>query len=281
MLRSILALALLAPWAFARSDAPTPREAAVESYLGQADVGTFDSHRFVHAPAGGGIVGWLSVRAYYWLPSLDGDMRSGGERLDFEDDLGIDESEGGVMPQVVLTFGPFSLKADAFFLEFEGSTTTTRTFTFGGVPFTISEDVDSSLRIDNYRLLSMFRLIHGKSVNLALIGGVSVFDFDGRVTGSVSGTASESGTVPIPVGGVLLQVEAGRFLFEVDVVGLTIEYGDIEATVLDAQVVVGVTVFKVVAVRAGYRYMLVDAVVDAFSIDATLDGFFAGVSVQF
>ena len=57
--------------------------------------------------------------------------------------------------------------------------------------------------------------------------------------------------------------------------------GDIDLTYIDAQVSVAIQFLKVVEARVGYRYIRFDGTVDDFFADATLDGFFVAVGVNF
>ncbi|MGQ0613581.1 MAG: hypothetical protein ACT4PV_07595 [Planctomycetaceae bacterium] len=251
--------------------------AAVEDYLV-----SFPQEHPSYAPATGGLFGWIIPQVYVWFPFLKGDMDTGdGERVDFRDDLGLDEGELTVMPQLQVSLGSLGFRFSAFFARFEGSGRIDRTFTFGGISFPVSEEVTSEVRIDNYRLLSFYPIVRTDFFTLALQGGISFFHVEGTVTGATTGRASDSASLPLPMGGVVLQAKIGRFLLEADIAGFTIDFGDIGATFLDAQASLGFIVFKVVAVRVGYRHLLLDAHADEFSIDVTLSGFFAGLSFQF
>ena len=283
-MRAFVSLLLLAAAAAAApgGEAPSPLVTAVEAYVRDAEMRGFETAApFVRAPAAGGAVGWLHLRVSYWYPSIDGEIASGGDRLDFRDDLGLDDNEGTVVPEVLLSIGSLGVRFDAFFLEFDGQSTITRPFTFGGVVFLVNEDVTSHVEINHLRLLGTFPVVRSDFLELRVQGGLQVFDIDGTVEGSTSGTSRASGTIPIPVVGVLAQIKVSRILLELDVAGLSIEYGDVEGTVLDARASVGVTVLKIVAVRAGYRVVFFDGSADDVTLDATLEGFFVGASISF
>jgi hypothetical protein len=286
-MRSMLVLVLLAATAAAAPrPAAGPRDglaAAVAAYERDAELRALDlgPQRLLSAAAGGGPFGWLHLRVGFWYPALSGDMAADGERLDFRSDLGLSENEGAVVPEILFSLGSLGFRLDAFSLQYEGENEITRSFTFGGVTFQISEDVASRVRINHLRLLGTLALVRTDFLELRLQGGVAIFDLDGRVTGSISGTSTASGTIPIPVVGVLVQAKVSRLLFEVDVTGLTVDFGDVEGTTLDARVAVGLTFLKVAAVRVGYRIVVVDGSAGDLALDGTLDGFFVGLSVSF
>ena len=236
---------------------------------------------WVSASSDGGLFGWLSFRGGLWYPALDGDMAAVGESVDLDGELALDDNELTPMPQVTITLGPIGLRFDFFLLEYEGDSNINRQFEFGGVEFEVNEDVASRLEINNFRLLGVFTFIKTDSFRFASLAGLSYYQLRGRIVGATTGIAEEEGDFPVPVVGALIQVRISRFTIEVEASGLAIEYGDIDGTVLDFTASLGITVFKIVALRGGYRLVSVDATVEDFDVDAKLDGFFFGASIQF
>jgi hypothetical protein len=271
----------LAPAAPA-AEAPRPPaparglEEATAVYLAQA---AFD--RPVAAPATGGLFGWVFPQIYVWFPALDGTMRAGNDRIDLQDDLGLEEGDASLMPQIQLSLGGVGLKFGAYFVRFEGQGTLTRSFEFGGVTFLVNEDVTTTVRIDNYRLVSIIPIVKTDFLAIYLQGGISYFHLEGTIRGELSGSGSGTADVPLPVAGVLAQAKVGPVVFELDASGFSLDVGDVGATVLDVQATIGVVLFKVVGVRAGYRLVVLDGHSEDFAVDGTLEGFFAGASVQF
>jgi hypothetical protein len=257
------------------------RAAAVEAYLaGGVPLERIETGERVAAPAGGGVFGWLSVRLQVWYPALEGDLRSGGDSLDL-DELGLDENEIALLPEIHISLGSVGIRLDGFMFETDGEENVDHTFTFAGIDFDVNERVRSTLELSNVRVLSTLRVAGGDVFELHIQGGVSVFFFDGRLEGDSSGTATESAIVPIPVLGILARAKIGPVLLELDVTGLVIDYGEIRGTTFDARFSVGYTFLKVVAVRAGFRIVTIDGEAEDIDIDARLSGFFVGASVQF
>ena len=282
-MRGLLSLLLLAAWVAAETDlvpvAParerSARETAVEGFVRDAP------QPMILAPASGGLLGWIAVRVDAWYPRFDGKFSSlGGDILDAAE-LNLDTNAWGPAAEITLTPGRFFFRFDFFQVSFDGASTLSRTFSFGGVSFTINEDVDTHVGIDNYRFLSGFAVVKTAPIRLYVLLGLGYYHLEGRVVGSVSGEAEESLDIPAPLLGLLFQAKVTRVLFEVEVSGLTVSFSDVGADYVDIKASVGVTLFKVAALRAGYRYVLLNAHVSDFDVDATLDGFFLGLGVQF
>jgi len=256
--------------------------AAVRSYIGETELGevTAFTHLRAASKSSGGLVGWVDVRVMAWYPALDGHISDGNDRLDV-DELGLDDQELSVMPQLHLSAGGLGVRADAFFFETEGQERVSREFTFGGFTFPFDDDVRSELRLDNIRLIGILPIVKTEMFTLWLQGGVSYYRFDGEVE-SDSGSGEDDGDLPVPVAGVLVQAKVWKLIVELDVSGLAIKYGsDLEGTALDVQVSAGYVFAKIVSVRVGYRFVTLDGRADDFDIDVTLDGFFLGGSINF
>ncbi len=270
--------------------AAAPSEAtrnAVEAYL-RDGVGVplrtleLPAGEALAAPASGGVFGWFVGQVNLWLPSLSGHLATtGGDGLDFESDLGIDDTEAVVLPVIQLSLGRFGMRLSGFVAGFSGENRIDRTFTFGGLSFSVNEQVRSDVDVQNIRAVFLYSFFEIPMFRIAVEGGISYFHLEGVITGDSSGTAREVTDLPIPVLGLLAQAKFGRLLAELEVSGFTIDISDVEGTLIDVQFSVGMTLFKVVAVRAGYRLIVVDGTADDFDFDATLSGFFVGASVQF
>jgi hypothetical protein len=283
LMRCLTSLLLLAAAAAAQTGlvpaAPareaSPRELAVEDFL--------RDHRdpMLLAPASGGLLGWIAVRADAWYPRLDGKFSdTAGDTIE-AGELNLDTNTWGPAAEVTLTPSRFFFRFDFYHARFAGSSTIERTFSFGGVTFPVSEDVDSRVRIENYRFLSGFAVVKTAPFRLYVMLGLGYYHLEGRVVGSVSGTAEQSLDVPAPLLGLLAQAKVTRFLFELEVSGLSISFSDVGADYVDVKASVGVTIFKVAMLRAGYRYVLLNGYASDFDVDVTLDGFFLGAGVQF
>jgi hypothetical protein len=284
MTRLLVALLALASVA-AAADAPaTPAARAVESYLGTAELRPMpaptDAWLFAAAEAGG--YGWASLRLDVWFPAIDGTFNDGnGGEIDADADLGLGGNEATIVPRAFLSLGGVAMILDGFEFSAHGESTFTRTITFGGVTFQVNEDVVTDVEMTSLRGLFAVSIVGTSFLRVSLLGGISYYDLNLTIQSQTTGEGSVSVPVPVPVIGVLGQARLSRVLFELEVSGLAVDYGDIDASYLNVQASVGVMFFKVLAVRAGYRFVMLDGTLEDVAIDATLDGFFVGGTLNF
>jgi hypothetical protein len=283
MSRFLLVLLIAAASASAAGE-KTPVGRAVEAYLAEGDLMALpapSASTYLSAAAQGGVMGWGSFRLDVWAPSLDGNLSDDGGNSASSSELGLDDTEVIVVPRVLLSMGGVGLLIDTYRFQTEGNGTVTGTFTFGGIDFTVNENVQSDLDMTNIRGLMTLPVVNTDFLRISLLGGISYYDFNVTVTGALSGTASVTAPVPLPIVGVLGQAKFGPVLLEAEISGLTFAYGDYDINYLDMQLSVGVQFLKIVALRAGYRLVSIDGTIEGLGVDGTLDGFFVGASVNF
>lgn len=284
MSRLIVPLLLAATSAFAAPDPrSTPVGREVEAYLSEVELvpAPAVTDEFLSAAAQGGVMGWGSFRLDIWFPALDGDLNDADGNHIGLSDLALDGTEVTVVPRALLSLGGVGLLLDGYYFQTSGDATISETFTIGGVDFTVNEDVHSDVDITNLRGLLTVPVVSTDFLRISLLGGISYYDFRVTVTGETSGTGSLYAPVPVPLIGVLGQAKLGPLLLEAEISGLTFDYGDYNLDYLDFQVSVGISFLKIVAVRAGYRLVYFTGTIEGFDIDATLDGFFVGGSLNF
>ncbi|HEX5136887.1 MAG TPA: hypothetical protein VFY93_07950 [Planctomycetota bacterium] len=282
MSRIVLLLLAAAAPAFAAGEGPTPLERDVEALLAGTPLVAMPRTEggYLSAAASGGLLG-TSLRLDVWLPALTGDLEDDAGNSASLSDLNVDGTEVVLVPRAFVSLGGVGFLVDAWRFQTEGDGTINDTFTFGGVDFVVSEDVHTDVDITNVRGLLTLPIVSTDFVKIALLGGISYYDFNVTVTGATSGSGSVSTPVPVPLAGVLGQAKLGPLLLEVEVSGLTFDYGDYNIDYLDVQASVGMTVFKILAVRAGYRLVHIDGTIEGYNVDGTLDGFFIGASLNF
>jgi len=262
----------------------SPAGRAVDAYLQEAaaEPAPIGSDTRLSAAAQGGVWGWASLRLDLWYPAVDGSVDdAGGGPIDLAGELAIDDNEFAYVPRVLLSAGGVGTLIDAFLFETEGSGALTASVTIGGVTFNASEAVATDFDLNNVRGFLTVPVVKTDFLQIMLLGGLSYYDLHITMTGNVSGSATFAAQVPVPVIGVLGQAKFGPVLLEVEVSGLTISYDVYGLDYLDIQASVGFTFLKIVAVRAGYRYVALNGSIDDVDIDLTLDGFFIGGSVNF
>jgi hypothetical protein len=282
MSRIALLLILAAAPAFAAGGGPTPLEREVETLLAETPLVAMPrtEGNYLSAAASGGLLG-TSLRLDVWAPSLSGHIYDDAGNNASLGDLGLDSTEVVLVPRALLSLGGVGFIFDGWQFKTSGDGIIDQTFTFGGIDFTVNEEVHSDVDITNIRGIFMVPVISTDFLRIALLGGISYYDFNATVTGALSGTGSVHAPVPVPILGVLGQAKLGPLLVEAEFSGLTFDYGDYNIDYLDFQVSVGMTVFKILAVRAGYRMVYINGTIEGYDVDMTLDGFFIGGSLNF
>ena len=234
------------------------------------------------AAAGGGIGGWFIPELYFWFPTLRGQIWTNPDyKIDLDSDLGLDDTQVAVLPQLQFSVWRLGLRFTGYRVDFAGAGTIPGPFEFGGVQFQPGENVLSDLSIDNYKVTLLFAIVNLPFLAVYAEGGVSYFGIESTITGQTSGPATESADLPIPVVGVLAQAHVGRWLFELEVDGLSVTVSDTDVDLLEVQASVGFTFFKLFAVHVGYRYTALAGTDGSLSLDSTLDGFYLGASFRF
>ena len=218
-----------------------------------------------------------------WDATISGSMSAGTppQSLSVSDDLGLEGSTDGFIVYGQISLGFLALRYSSFFAQFEGQNTLTRDINFGGIDFTISDNISSSLEINNYTLMLALRLINVVGFKLYVEAGVSYYQLAGNVTSATFGTGSETADIPVPVVGVLIQQSFRPFFVELEVMGLELEYGDTRGSVLDIQASIGIRFLRFIAARAGYRYIDFEGKSDDFEVGIVLDGLFFSVGIVF
>ncbi|MFQ5845547.1 MAG: hypothetical protein ACE5JG_11235, partial [Planctomycetota bacterium] len=71
------------------------------------------------APVAGGVLGLFIPQLYVWEADIAGEIRAtGGDLLDLQTDVGLDQTETSVLPVVQFSFGGLGVRFSAFFLDF-------------------------------------------------------------------------------------------------------------------------------------------------------------------
>lgn len=220
--------------------------------------------------------------------SLDPDGKFAGEnggvstKIDFDDDLNFDESEG-VYVEGAFQLGPFRFSAAYLPLDFSGRGTITSNITFDGRTFTTGTNVASDVEMEFYDLAVAFHLINFDDgpmrVQLGPEVAVKIADVDLSIRDTSGGpTESVSGTVPVPTIGARARIALSDF------VGVVGRFGYLEIqdnSFLDAEIQVEYSPLPTLGVFAGYRYIDVDVDESDVILQSTFSGLFAGVFARF
>ena len=156
----------------------------------------------------------LGVRAYYWLPDLEGNVTYDGDvadatDLDFVDDLGM-ERESYPMIEIFAGLGDHHLSFTYYQASYSGSETLDETIEFGDETFTAGVDVDSKLEYTvmdfayQWDAINLENILAGGS--LGLVGKVKYFNITASVEEDTVGKEEADIGVPIPMVGLNLHV---------------------------------------------------------------------------
>jgi hypothetical protein len=250
------------------------------------------------------IVGLLAVPAEagigasfrVWDSALSGDVLVNDEdsglpetTVDFEDDLDYDTDEVIYEAYLKITFVNMALHFNYFSVDYDGSNVLTRNITFDDQTFTASTQVDSELDLDWGSAIFEFDIlpdIPGTTTDLGIMIGLKYVDFGASIEDSLGATnASDSATGGAPVLGLHGRIGFMDYIYvDAFVTGVSADVGDVEATLYDGNLEVGVSYTSFV-IGLGYRFLTIDIDFDDGSskveFDMGIDGPYLHAGVAF
>ena len=207
----------------------------------------------------------ISLRADYWMPSLDAEVTSSdltivGTTVDLVDDLGLDDSENIPALTGSINFPLFpEILVSYFAVDSSASKVITKDIYYQGTQYVATTNVSSSYDITHYEALLNFGLIKSETADLGLLIGMKFFEVEATIT-SAGATQTESVKGPVPVIGVKGGIGLpGKFRLEGIGRGLSLGIGDTDASLWDIDVGVHYDFNKILRASAGYRYFAIDA----------------------
>ena len=229
-----------------------------------------------------------------WMQTPSGDLSyvSGipgvNDTLDLETDLGFDDEtrimgrvkiELPIVPNIYLVAAP---------MEFEGSNTVDRVFTFGDESFTAGTTISSKLTLNQYDVGLYYGIPFLKTATLDRLGidlGINarIMEIKAEITDSPLGstvalTEEKSVTVPIPMLFLAVQFKpVERFAIEAEARGLSVGDNKIFSVIGRAKA----TVFGPAFVAGGYRYDAIDIDEEDVRVDVSFSGPFLEAGVSF
>ena len=224
----------------------------------------------------------VSLKGGYHKLEASGDVGVGGDVVDIEDDLGIDDDDG-FFAEAALQLGAFRLFTSYQPISFSGSTVLTRDIDFNGETFVEGSSIDSDLDIDIYEGGLAWFLINldDQPVRIQFGPEVAVKYIDTKVEvrdRALGLQESESVGVPIPSLGARARIAFADYLGVVGRVGY-LSYDGNSLTDIDVQV--EYSPIPLVGIYAGYRYLDMDIDEDDLLLDAEFSGPHAGALIRF
>ena len=229
----------------------------------------------------------LGVRAYYWLPDLNGDVSYEGDNipgteLDLEDDLGM-ERESYPMIEIFAGFGDHHLSFTYYNADYSGSETLEETIEFGGETYTAGIDVDSTLEYTvmdfayQWDVIDLENLLAGGS--LGLVGKVKYLDITASIESDTVGKEEADIGVPIPMIGANLHVGILADILEArfQITGMGYSGNSVVEFLGD----VSYTPFPFMDIHAGYRSFSINVDVDDVEANLLTAGPYVALTIGF
>jgi outer membrane protein len=231
----------------------------------------------------------VGVRGYYWFPELNGDVTVDeggtlGTKIDFEDDLGMDDEDYPVV-EAFVGLGDHHFSVSAMHIDYSGSETLTESITFKGEIYAVNENVKSTLQYDmidaeyQYDVIDLENILAGFSVGV--IGKVKWVDGEVEIKSTTTPTLSEKETfaAPIPMVGVGVHVGLIADILEARVKATGIGYSG--NALYDVMGDISFTPFPFVDIHGGYRIIHLDVDVDDVELNYDMSGPYAAVTISF
>jgi len=228
--------------------------------------------------------------AHYWDQTITGQVGSGSDVADFEDDLNLDAGGQNVMylafehPIPVIP----NIKIKSTEMTADGTGTVTQNFNLGGQEITASTGVVSDLDISH----TDYTLYWGLPLPIVTIDfGITARQFDGymRVDGGAGNSGSADLDVTVPMGYLKAGVDIPLTGVSLGADLNTISYGDTGITDFDVNVTYVLPVIPVldVGISAGYRSFDFEIDPEDFggssndlTAESTISGPYLGISLH-
>jgi hypothetical protein len=234
----------------------------------------------------------ISANAAFMQTSVDGHVALGpstgpvslDDRKNYlSEDLGVEQSNPGIMLGANATTSIGRFGAAVFWFEDTGSGTLAQPF--GDLP--AGTAVNSEFDFRNLKTYWVYDILELDGFRLAPGVAVNFIDTQTKArSATVAGNFEEAEVfAPIPLLYVDSELELGMFRIQAQAGGIKIDLGDGEGVYWDLDGRVGFAPVENVDIFAGYRYLTVDASGDARSRDAQVDlrvsGWFLGGEIRF
>jgi hypothetical protein len=229
----------------------------------------------------------LKLNLSAWPASLSGVEQVngdtlGGTQIDLEDTLGVQDETFPELHLSLKLLGPARLIGSYYSTSYEGQETLSQSVTFDDTTYTASEEVDSQIDLDLARVLLAFQVVNFKRVNLGLMTGLDLMKVDAALSSASTGDSQKDFTAPVPVVGVNLTIQPiDKLALYVEISGLSVDIGDVDAKIMDAIVRVEYYFLPWFAMTGGYRLFDFDVTEDDFGrVNFKQDGFQLGLGFR-
>lgn len=176
--------------------------------------------------------------------SVDTDLRvdptiiTPGTLVNAEDDLGLDDAKLLPLAEITLLPGDRHLiRLSGFGLRRSARKQIDRTIVFDDQTYLVGEQVDSTLNLTMLGLTYGYSVVQTRRFDLALTFGIQVIEVEANaVVRSRVVRDSETGITPLPLAGIEGRFDFNdRWSFEMRAQYLSVEFDEIDGSVLDAR----------------------------------------------
>ncbi|WP_129641953.1 porin family protein [Peristeroidobacter agariperforans] len=199
---------------------------------------------------------------------IDPNLVTPGTLISAEDDLGLDDHKLLPLAEITLLPGDRHLiRLSGFSLRRSARKAIDETIVFDDQTYLPDEIVDSTLNLTSVGLTYGYSIVKMRSFDLALSFGIQVVEVEANaVVRSRVVRESETGVTPLPLAGIEGRYDFNdRWSFEARVQYLSVEFDEIDGSVLDARAALTWRMNPYLVFGLGYRNF--DVEVDSRDVD--------------
>ena len=231
---------------------------------------------------------FFAAQINYFVADVEGTGRTQGDLatdFDFADTLGIVDDDKVPEATIWFNFGNSSFMLSYYATKYDGTNILSDDLVFEDMTFPVGIEIESGLELALARLHYNYRFIDSKWLDLAVVVGADLYSVEANIM-QVGGGLQEDAAfnAPFPVVGVNLAVKPalGLRLF-LEASGSVLDFGDIDASVLDAQARLTWYIMDgPFGISVGARYLDVDLQVeDEGEGNVRQTGYSGGIAVRF
>ncbi|MFC4310726.1 DUF481 domain-containing protein [Steroidobacter flavus] len=199
---------------------------------------------------------------------IDPSVITQGTLINAEDDLGLDDNK--LLPLVELTLLPGDrhlIRLSGFSVRRSAEKAIDQTIVFDDQTYRPGERVDSTLNLTSFGLTYGYSVVKTRRMDLALSFGVQIVEVEANaVVRSRVVRDSETGVTPLPLAGIEGRFDfTDRWSFEARAQYLSVEFDEIDGSVLDARAALTWRMNPYLVFGLGYRDFHVE--VDSRDVD--------------
>jgi hypothetical protein len=150
----------------------------------------------------------LEITGSFWAINSSGTIRANGTPVDLKSDLGVSQNQPTFTGKLVVKPGrKHNIVIEGTPFRLSGTNDLTRTITYSGKTYTLSDRVTSLADLDYFYAGYQYDLISRPAGHFGLMAGGAYLSADGTIRSQVSGlTASKTETIGLPLAGAGFRV---------------------------------------------------------------------------